>query len=601
MRDSVIDEIKDKLDIVEVIGSYIKIQKAGANYKALCPFHQEKTPSFYISPSKQIFKCFGCGAGGSVFDFVMKIEGVEFGDALRILAKKAGVSLARENPALRSERQRLYEILELANGFFRKQLNSSKAGKEAREYLKKRGINDESIEKWQLGYAPDTWRGLSDFLISKGYKKEEIAKSGLASRKENQFSDIYDRFRGRIMFPIFDLNSQTIGFGGRITAAGKKEDVAKYLNTPNTLLYDKSKVLYGLNFAKMAIRNHDASILVEGYTDVILSHQAGVENVVSSSGTSLTDYQLTILKRYSQNLLTSFDMDAAGNSATKRGIDLAQQKGFNVRVITMPAGLDPADVASRNPKEWQTLVKKNKRILDFYFENTLSKFDRKTPEGKKAISDILLPYLRKIKNKILQDHWVKVLARQLEVSENAVLAELKKISFPSERTSGTEFSKENKAVLPKNSRHQLLEEKILSLIYQDTDVLDLITKEAQRFMSNDFQEVFADLKKIQDSEPDKTKAAKKLKDFLGSAGDNYPDNLKNFLQVSALMSEVEEEDDPKKEAQSCLAQIIAFGLKAELREISKAIQEAEAKKEDKKIDILMEKFAKKTKLLKQYQ
>jgi len=305
MFSSPIEEIKSKLDIAEVIGSYIKLTKAGINYKALCPFHGEKTPSLFVSPSRQIWHCFGCSEGHSIFDFVMKIEGIEFGDALRILAQKAGVELKPLKPELRTKRQRFYEICELAVKFYQKQLEKSLKGKEAKKYLLKRGINEESIEKWRLGWAPEAWQGLSDFLSSQGYSKQEIEKTGLAIKSEK--GSYFDRFRSRIMFPVFDLNSQVIGFGGRVLK--KEKEVSKYMNTPNSLLYDKSRILYGLDRSKVGIRKNDSCMLVEGYIDVILAHQANMENVVATSGTALTPFHLTILKRYSKNLSLAFDMD----------------------------------------------------------------------------------------------------------------------------------------------------------------------------------------------------------------------------------------------------------------------------------------------------
>ncbi|MDO8265172.1 MAG: DNA primase, partial [Candidatus Parcubacteria bacterium] len=395
MTSSPIEEIKNRIDVVELIQQYLKLQKAGINYRGVCPFHSEKKPSFFVSPARQIWHCFGCQAGGDIFKFIMMIEGTEFKDALRLLAQKAGVELKKEDPKIISERHRLYDICELATRFFEKQLESA-TGQTVKKYLLDRGITEESIKKWRLGYAPETWQGLSDFLVGQGYKREEEVKAGLTVAKGG--SDFFDRFRSRIMFPVFDLNSQVIGFGGRIFGSdefiAKAEQTgngAKYVNTPATMLYDKSNVLYGLDKAKLDIRKKDACLLVEGYMDAIMVSQAGFQNVVAASGTALTLNQLKTLKRYSSNLLSAFDMDIAGNSATDRGIDLAQAYGFNVRVITMPVGLDPADVIQKDEKEWKSLAENSKSIIEYYFENALSKYDPKTPEGKKDISKIILP------------------------------------------------------------------------------------------------------------------------------------------------------------------------------------------------------------------
>ena len=427
MISSPIDEIKNRLDVVEVIQQYIRLQKAGANFRAVCPFHSEKKPSFFVSPVRQIWHCFGCGKGGDIFAFVREIEGIEFGDALRVLAQKAGIELKKQDPKLRTQRERLYEISELSTRFFEKQLKESQAGNKVKEYLLNRGISEESIKKWRLGYAPDSWQGLSDFLVGKGYKREEIEKAGLAIKKSAD--NYFDRFRGRIMFPVFDLNSQVIGFGGRIfdTEKTKKIEIAKYVNTPATFLYDKGRILYGLDRTRVEIRKKDFCLLVEGYIDVIMSWQAGLKNVVATSGTALTPNQLNLLRRYSSNLFTAFDMDIAGDMATKRGIDLAQNAGFNIKVITMPEGKDPADVILENPKNWEELVAKARSIIEFYFETTFSKFDSKKPEGKREISKLLLPLIKRIPNRIEQSHWIQELAKRLEVREGIVEDEMKNV------------------------------------------------------------------------------------------------------------------------------------------------------------------------------
>jgi len=559
MFNSPIDEIKNRSNIVEVIGSYIKLKKAGVNYRALCPFHSEKTPSFFVSPARQIWHCFGCNKGGDIFGFIKEVEGVEFGDALRILAQKAGVELKPMKPELRTERQRFYEIYELATSFFEKQLES-KIGQEVKKYLLKRGILDESIKKWRIGWAPDIWQGLSDFLVSKGYKREEVEKAGVAIKNEQ--GKHYDRFRGRIIFPIFDLNSQVIGFGGRIF---KSQNPAKYINTPNTLLYDKSRLLYGLDKAKLEIRKKDFCILVEGYTDVIMASQIGFGNVVATSGTALSASQLKILKRYSNNLFTAFDMDIAGDSATKRGIDLAQSQGFTIKVVCLPEG-DPADVISKNPKDFERLVKEAKEITDFYFESTFSKNNPKTPEGKKEISKILLPVIKRIPNKIEQSFWVQQLAKKLEVKEEDVTEELKKVKLEKE-TFGLE--PEEIINLPQKSRRELLEERLVILALKSKPLIHSILKEDFDLFSPNVSQIISCLK-------NKTKTPPTLSDFF------------NYLSLKA---EIEpEEESTEKEFKNCLKEIKSLVIKDKLDKISQEIKKAEENKDSKKSGKLIKEF-----------
>jgi len=569
MFESPIDEIKSRLDVIEVIGSYIKLKKAGANYRALCPFHSEKNPSFFVSPARQIWHCFGCGAGGDIFKFIMQIEGIEFGDALRMLAKRAGVELKPIRPELRTERKRLYEICELATRFFERQLEGSSKGKEVIEYLGGRRIGEESIKKWRLGWAPDTWRGLSDFLVSKEYKNEEVEKAGLSLKNEQ--GSFYDRFRGRIIFPIFDLNSQVIGFGGRIFGS-QKPDEAKYINTPNTLLYDKSKVLYGLDKAKLEIRKKNFSILVEGYTDVILAHQAAIENTISSSGTALTPYQLAILKRYSDNLYLAFDMDIAGDFATKRGIDLAQLRGFNLKIISLPEDKDPADIISEDSKEFEKLINDSLSILDFYFQNAFSKFDKKTPEGKKEISKILLPVIKRIPNKIEQSFWVSQLAKKLEVGEKDVEEELRKIRLE-EEVYGLE--EEEVITLPQKTRKELLEERLLLLIFKKPENLNLIEKNKIVQLSQKGEEILSNLKRD-----------------LNFPRQNLSQEAGDYFDYLGLKSEIEEieENDILPEIKLCLREIQSLEVKNKLNKIAKEIKKAEEEKDLEKIKELSQEF-----------
>ncbi len=574
MIGSPIDEIKNRLDIVEVIGSYIKLQKAGVNFRAICPFHSEKKPSFFVSPARQIWHCFGCNSGGDIFRFIMKIEGVEFGDALRILAQRAGVELKRQTPEyakLKTERQRLYEICELTSLFFEKQLEASSVGKEAKRYLLGRGITEESIKKWRLGYSPDTWQGLSDFLVSKGYTKAEAERAGLSIKNER--GSFFDRFRGRIIFPIFDLNSQVIGFGGRVFKEKDKEEIAKYVNTPNTLLYDKSRVLYGLDKAKLEIRRRENCVLVEGYTDVIMSHQAGILNVVATSGTALTPYQLKILKRYSENLILGFDMDVAGDLATKRGIDLAQSQGFNIKVVRLQAGKDAADIISKNPKEWETALAMAESILEFYFETAFSAKNPKTPEGKKEISKILLPILKRIPNQIEKSFWLQKLSKNLEVREEDLREELKKTKL-SEEIYGLE--PEELVDLPQKSRRELLEERLMVIVLKSGNKnLNLIEEKKNSYFSLKTQEILTNLKKDPNFSPEK----------LSPEVQNYF----NYLSLEAEVEEIEEKDI-EPEIKTCLKEIQSLEIKNKLDELSKEIKKAEEEKNSKKIEELTQEF-----------
>lgn len=602
-----IEEIKQRLDIVNVISEYVKLQKSGANYRALCPFHKEKTPSFFVSPSKQIFKCFGCGKGGNIFDFIMEIEGVEFGDALKILAQKAGIDLKpyrKELAKFKTEKALIYEICELATRFFQKQLRETKTGQEVIDYLLKRGISKESIEKWRLGWAPDNWRGLSNFLISKGYKREDIVKAGLAIAKDvrensiesdnsqniisGSLQDIYDRFRGRIIFPIFDLNSQVVGFGGRIFKQNKDEETAKYINTPNTILYDKSRILYGLNFAKVDIKRKDFCILVEGYTDVILSHQAGFENTVAASGTSLTQFQLNTLKRYTNNLYTAFDMDIGGDSATQRGILLAQSNDFSVKVVIMPQDKDPADVISENPKDWELAINSAKDVMEFYFENAFLKFDKTKVEGKREIAKFLLPKLKAIKNEIIKSHWVQKLARELEVKEEAILEELKNIKLEEipkeENFQDLTFEKLGIESTEKD-RKAILEERILGVILKFPEMIDYLDKDFQDFISPQSCKILDLISKIE--EKDKIFSDQFLKE---NNLDITNEKLGEYILQIEILFENAEPKEIKEEFLNSQKNLKRICFKEKMEEIVKEIQEKEKEGERENIENLAKKL-----------
>jgi DNA primase len=423
-----------------------------------------------------------------------------------------------------------------------------------------RKINEDSIKEWRLGYSPDAWQGLLDFLTSKGYKKEEVEKTGLAIRNEK--GSFYDRFRGRIMFPVFDLNSQVVGFGGRIFKQKDAHEIAKYVNTSNTPLYDKSRTLYGLDKAKMEVRRENGCVLVEGYVDAIMCHQEGFKNTVAVSGTALTPFQLKILKRYNENLFLAFDMDVAGDTATKRGIDLAQLQGFNIKIITTKQDYDPADAICEDPKIWQEAIKKAKSILDFYFETTLNRFDKKNPEGKKNISKILLPVIKRIPNQIEKAYLIQELSKNLSVKEEDIMVELKKIKSE-EDIYGLE--KEEILNLPSKPRKELLEERLLTMVLiSKEDCLAAISKEILSLFS--------------------PKASKLISHLKGDSPD-LSEDLKDFFDYLSLKAEVESElpkEDVKEDFKSCLKSIKVLEMKNKLNEISNSLKIAEDEKIPKK-------------------
>lgn len=576
-----IEEVKSKLDIIEVVSGYIKISKAGANFKAVCPFHSEKSPSLMISPARQIWHCFGCGEGGDIFKFVMKIEGIEFGDALRNLAQRAGVILKKEDPQIRTERGKLLEICRAATEHFQKNLTTNK---EVQEYLKKRGLKDETVSEFKIGFSQDSWDSLLKFLMAKNFQPQDIEKAGLAIKSEKSNIGYFDRFRGRIMFPIANANGEIIGFGGRIFKTKEGVEEAKYLNSPQTLIYDKSKVLYGFDKAKMDIRKNNFTILVEGYMDLIMCHQAGASNAVAVSGTAMTRDHLQILKRLSENLCFSFDMDNAGNMATKRAIDMALADDFNIKVITVPSGKDPADFILEHPDKWVDQVKKSKNFMDFYFENIFSKNDPSTAQGKKDISKILLTQIRKVKSKIEQSHWLGLLAQRLKVKQDLLEEELAKV-----KTDDFDFRNHdagNKPIVSeKKQKHEMLGERIAACVLKEQRLGDHIVGleigPISCYPSGQLLSV------LQSAMTDGKGAQKDLIKEIQVNAQHLADYANQLL---LSLDAIEELESLEEEIKFCLKEFKAHILKEQLNKISFKIREAEESQDDEKADTLMQEF-----------
>ena len=419
--DAFVDQVRSSVSIVGLINGCIPLKKSGKDYSALCPFHHEKTPSFMVSESKQIFKCFGCGTGGDVFNFVMLMEKLTFPESIHYLAERHGISLpqqGRNNPEDRQERDRLFEIMAVTSRFFQQSLQGID---HALDYLLGRQIENETIEKFRIGYATPGSR-LLDELRRQGFKVEQISACGLV--REGDSGQSYDRFRNRVMFPIFDLSGRTIAFGGRILGEG----VPKYLNSPDTVLYKKSNNLYPLNATRDEIRRRDFAILVEGYFDCLVPFQFGVRNMVASLGTSLTENQVQVLGRHTRNVLINYDPDSAGTAAAMRSVDLFLEKGFRVNVLQLPKGSDPDTFLRREGREaYLEKVKSSQPYLEF----ALSRFigqqkDPSSPKGKQEIISQILPYLAKIPSQIERAEYVSRVASRLRIDENLVLMEIRK-------------------------------------------------------------------------------------------------------------------------------------------------------------------------------
>lgn len=426
--------IKDRIDIVQLIQEYLPLKKAGANWKAPCPFHHEKSPSFMVHPEKQIFHCFGCQKGGDIFTFIEEIEGMDFPEALKFLADRAGVKLQNnfQSEVQKSQKNRILEINTKAAYFYHRFLLDMPGAKGAREYLDGRALKAETIEKWQVGFVPDQWELLTQYLLKKGFSIDDIVASGLTIKRDGANvktgQGFYDRFRGRVMFPLCDAHGNVVGFTGRVLVETENSG-GKYVNTPQTLVYDKSRVLFGLDKAKTEIKSKDQAVVVEGQMDVIACHQAGMKNVIAASGTALTPEQVKLIKRYSSNITMAFDADSAGQNAARRGIDIAMQEGANIKVIKIPegAGKDADECIKKDPQVWFEAVNKAIGVMDWHFSSALLNINRRDPKEKQRVANMLLGEIAKISYAVEQDEWLKRLGEELGIESSILRVELKKL------------------------------------------------------------------------------------------------------------------------------------------------------------------------------
>ncbi len=419
------ETIKERLDIAEIVGGHVKLEKAGTSYKGRCPFHNEKTPSFFDSPVRQSYYCFGCGAKGDIFTFVQEIEGLSFKEALRDLAERAGVELknVRVSQEARSEKEKLLEVLEEAKSFFQKRLAENP---EARKYLESRGLSDKTISEWKLGYAPAEWRALYHHLLTLGFKKDTLLKAGLVKPVIGNAKEPYDVFRDRLVFPLFDQNGEVVAFSGR---ALSKDLEPKYLNTPETPLFIKSELLYGLDRAKNEIRKKNYTVLVEGQLDLVLSHQAGVTNTVASSGTAFTSRHLERLKKLSPRIILAFDGDEAGAKAAEKSAELAISLGLEVKIARLTKGKDPADVVKADPSEWKQILRDSKSAVEHFLDLILER-EKDRRKALKLIEQKLLPLLALLSSSIERSHFVSIIAKKTGVKEEMIWEDLRRVKSP---------------------------------------------------------------------------------------------------------------------------------------------------------------------------
>lgn len=460
ISDETIQEIKSRIDIVDVIGDFVNLKKAGSNYKALSPFTNEKTPSFFVSPSKEIYKCFSSGKGGDAINFIMEMEGVTYIEALKFLAGKYGIEIREtestdEDLQRQSERESLFIVLNFSKDFFSNNLWEKEEGRSVGlTYFRERGFSDEIIKKFELGYSLEKWDGLYQEALKKNYTKDILEKAGLIIKKDDK---IYDRFRGRVIFPVHNLTGKSIAFGARILGTGQgtnkglQQKAPKYINSPETLVYHKSNILYGIYQARQAIRQKDNCFLVEGYTDVISMHMAGVENTVASSGTSLTEQQIKLIKRYTENVTVLFDGDEAGIKASLRGIDLILNSGLNVWAVMFPEGDDPDSYARKiGPADFREYVSANKRDFITFKADLYAGEAKEDPIKRAATIKEIVISISKIPDPVQRAVYIKETGRLLQIDESVLISELNKILI-SERNKRKKIPQEPDIELIKES------------------------------------------------------------------------------------------------------------------------------------------------------
>jgi DNA primase len=580
--EEIIDEIRQRTDLVGLIGDYLKLERRGKNMVGLCPFHSEKTPSFTVSPEKQLFHCFGCGASGNAFSLIMQMENLPFPEAARFLANRVGVRIPEPTKTASAEdnlKERIYKLNLLAVRYYAHCLKNTPAGNKAREYLLKRGITPESIELFMLGYSPADWSDFYNYARQKGAQPELMIKAGLVSPGKDK--GYYDRFRNRVMFPIFNISGKAVGFGGRSLTDDQKSG-PKYLNSPETPVFSKGQMLYALNLAREAIRREKKAVVMEGYTDVIAVYQAGIKNVVASLGTALTAEQGRLLRHQAETVVTAYDADSAGEAATWRGLAVLQSTGCLVQVAELPAGSDPDSyVRAKGKDAFSKLVENAVPLMEYRLQQLKKRFNLASDKGRIDYIEELLPFLLAAVNEVEQDFYLKKASEELGVDENALRSELKK-----RRKMGTRYQdaeKSKPALEAETIKIRPAEKILLSLMLQSKEIAELGRNLLQTEFIDDprVRQVIAVLWDISASET--IVSAEKL---INRFADQQITRL-----ITEAVTDPSLQDIPpqiaKRMAEDCIGQLYHVWSEQRQRELQQKIKELEAQGSDEQLAALL--------------
>lgn len=562
-----VESIKQKINIVDLLSEYLTVKKSGINFKANCPFHDEKTPSFVISPERQIFKCFGCQKSGDIFTFLMEKEGMDFKEALELLAKKAGIVL-KQQMGKKDFKDRLFEVNLKAQEFFHYILTKHDLGKTALEYLKKRGISDFSIEEFGIGYAPNSWQSLTSFLQKRGFTSEEIVTSGLAVFSKNS---VYDRFRGRIIFPLIDGKDKLRGFSGRVLYKAEP----KYINSPQTPIFDKSTYLFGINLAKAEIRSKKEAILVEGEMDVILSHQSGFKNVVACKGTALTEGQIELLKKFTESIKLCFDMDLAGDSASRRSIEMLEKANINIKVVEIIHGKDAADLVLEDPNLWKKSLEDALPIYDYYLTSIAKRYDVSKSSDLKRIGEELIPIWAKIFNSLERERYIEKLSAFIKTDDKVIREAIEKQKKNSEvgfKPLVNPIKQDN--IVGVRSRRELLEEYVMvMLVHPPADFNFVPNFPETLLLKESFRQLYVLLVLYLDSISFKSKAFN-INEFSLNLPKELTEEL-DSLYLTELDSKLQDYKSWQKELEGAVSELKKALIKASLEKLSFEIKNAQ--------------------------